>query len=173
MSSALNVGRVAPQDLPARPAASQRVQASGGARSNLDDSNQLATSRLNLAPVATISTYRASTIRLHDTHSMAVGYGGRSIRSVTSRAKRRLPRLWTAASFRRPGSASPPTARDPPGGTSWWSQQRTHRGSVRRIPSKHVRSRPMQTAPSDGWRRSARRHPRVPATYVSSSKRRI
>jgi hypothetical protein len=87
-------------------------------RSNLGDNNQMATSRSNLAPAATLSTYRASTIRVHGTHSVAVGYGGRSIRSVTSHTSRRLPRLRTAASFRRSGSASPPTARDPPSAVS-------------------------------------------------------
>jgi hypothetical protein len=140
-------------------------------RSNLGDTNQLATSRSNCAPVATPSTYRASTIRVHNTHSVASGYGGRSIRSATSHASRRLPRLRTATSFKRPESASPPTPRDAPSGASWWSQRTNHSGLVQRILRKHVGSKPTQIAPSGGQRSSARRHPRVSAIYVSSSKR--
>jgi hypothetical protein len=97
-------------------------------RSNLGDSNQLATSRSNLVPDATLSTYRASTIRVHNTHFVAVGYGGRSIRSATSRTSRGLPRLRTSASFRRPGSAPPPTTRDPLGGMSGGLSERPSTG---------------------------------------------
>jgi hypothetical protein len=140
-------------------------------RSNLGDSNHLATSRSNLAPAATPSTYRASTTRVHGTHSVAVGYGRRSIRSATSRVPHRLPRLRTAASFRRPGSTSPPTTRDPPGGASWWSHRTTHHGSARQIPRRRVGSKPTRTTPRGGRRSSTRWYPRVPATYVSSLKR--
>jgi hypothetical protein len=104
---------------------------------------------------------------------MVVDCGGRSIRSATLHALRKLPRLRTAVSFRRPRSALPPTTRDLPGGTSWWSQRTTHHGLAQRILRKHVGSRPMQTAPTGGQRSSARRHPRVPVTCVSSSKRRV
>jgi hypothetical protein len=100
---------------------------------------------------------------------MAIGHRGGSIRSVMSRTSHRLPRLRMAASSRKPGSASPPTTSDPPGGASWWSQRTTHRGSARRIPRKHVGSKPTQIAPSDGRRSSARRHPHAPAIYISSS----
>jgi hypothetical protein len=141
-------------------------------RSNLGDSNHLATSRSNLAPVATRSTYRVSTTRVHDTRSMDIDYGRRSIRSAMSRAPRRLPRLRTEASFRKPGSASLPTIRDPLDGASWWSQRMTHCGSARRIPRKHIGSKPTPTAPSGRRRSSARRHPHVHVTYVSSSKKR-
>jgi hypothetical protein len=102
---------------------------------------------------------------------VAVGYKGRSIRSATSCAPHRLPRLWTVVSFRRPRSASPPTTRDPPGGASWWSQRVTHHGSARRTPKRHVESKPTRTTPRGGWRSSARRYPRVHVTYTSSSKR--
>jgi hypothetical protein len=141
-------------------------------RSNLGDSNRLATSRSNLTPVVTPSTYRASTIRVHNTHSVAVGYGGISIRSAASHASRRLPRLRTAASFRRPGSASCPIAKDPPSSASWWSQRTTHRGLARRILRRRVGSKPMRTVHRGGWRSNARRHLHVPATYVSCLKRR-
>jgi hypothetical protein len=43
------------------------------------------------------------------TRSVAVGCRGRSIGSATSRALHKLPRLRTAVSSRRHGSASPPT----------------------------------------------------------------
>jgi hypothetical protein len=72
------------------------------------DNNHLATSRSNITHNATLSTYRASTTRVHGTCSVAVGYKRRPIRSATSRVPHRLPRLWTEASFRSPGSASPP-----------------------------------------------------------------
>jgi hypothetical protein len=142
-------------------------------RSNLVDSNQLATSRWNLAHIVTLSMYHASTTRVHGTRSVAAGCGRRSIRSTMPCALRKLPRLRTAASFKRPGLASPPTTRDLPGGASWWSQRTTHRGSARRISRKHVGSRPTQTTPTGGRRSSARRHPRVPATCISSSQRRV
>jgi hypothetical protein len=108
-----------------------------------------------------------------DTHSAAAGCGRRSIRSATSHALRKLPRLQTAVSFRRPGSASPPTVRDLPGGASWWSQRTTHRGSAQQTSRRHVGSRPMQTALTGGRRSNARRYPRVPATCASSSRRRV
>jgi hypothetical protein len=54
----------------------------------------------------------------HDTLSVAAGYRRRSTRSATPHAQYRIPRLRTTASSRRPGSASPPTTRDPPGGAS-------------------------------------------------------
>jgi hypothetical protein len=98
--------------------------------------------------------------------------GRRSIRSATSRALLKLPRLWTTESFRRPGSTSPPTTRDLLGDASWWSQRKTHHGSARRIPRRRVGSKPTRTAPRGGRRSSARRYPRVPATCASSSKRR-
>jgi hypothetical protein len=87
-------------------------------KSNLGNNNHLATSRSNLTQAATLSTYRASTPRVHSTRSVAVGYGRRSMRSTTSRAPHRLPRLRMEVSFRRPGSASPPTTRDPPDSAS-------------------------------------------------------
>jgi hypothetical protein len=141
-------------------------------RSNLGDSNHLATSRLRPSPVAILSTYRASTTRVHDTHSVAAGYGRRSIRSATPHAPHRLPRLRMTASFRRPESASPPTTRDPPGAASWWSQGTTHRGSARQIPRRRVGSKPTRTVPRDGRRSSTRRYPHVLATYTLSLKRR-
>jgi hypothetical protein len=141
-------------------------------RTNLGNRNHLTTSRSNLAHVVTLSTYRESTTRVHDTRSMAAYYGGRSIRSATSCALRKLPRLRTVVSSRRPGSASPPTTRDLPGGASWWSQRTNLHGSARRIPRRHVGSKPTRTAPRGGQRSSAKRYPRVPATYALSSKRR-
>jgi hypothetical protein len=64
-----------------------------------------------------------------------------------------------------------PTARDPLGGASYWSQLTTRRGSARRIPRRRVGSKPTRTTPRGGRRSGARRYPRVPATYVSSSNR--
>jgi hypothetical protein len=83
----------------------------------------------------------------------------------------KLTRLQTVESFKRPRSASPPTIRDPPGTMFWWSQRTTHRGSARRILRKRVGSKATRTVPRGGRRSSARRYPRVPATYASSSKR--
>jgi hypothetical protein len=59
----------------------------------------------------------------------------------TSRTAR-LPHLRTTASFRRPGSASPPTARDVPSGASWWFRRTTHRGLARQIQRRRVGSKP-------------------------------
>jgi hypothetical protein len=66
------------------------------------------------------------------------------------------------ASFITFGSASPPTARDPPGGASWWSQRATHRGLARRIPTKLIGSKPTQTAHNDGRRSNVRQLPMRP-----------
>jgi hypothetical protein len=47
-----------------------------------------------------------------------------------------------------------------------------HHGSARQTPRRHVRSRAMPTTPKGRRRSSTKWYPRVPATYVSSSKRR-
>jgi hypothetical protein len=145
--------------------------AASRSRSNLGNRNHLATSRSNLTHVATLSTYRVFTTRVHGTRSVAVSCGRRSIRSATSRVLCKLPRLRMVAGFRRPGSASPPTTRDLPGGASWWSQRTTHRESARRNPKRRVGSKPTRTAPRDRQWSSARLYPRAPATCASSSKR--
>jgi hypothetical protein len=64
------------------------------------------------------STYRAPTTKAHSTPSVAASNGRRSTRSVMLHAVREPPRLQTLASSRRPGSASLPTTRAPPGGVS-------------------------------------------------------
>jgi hypothetical protein len=155
-------------DLPATFTHYRRPSRSG---SNLGDRNHLTTSRSNFAHVVTLSTYYASTTRVHDTRSVTADCGRISTRSATSCALRMLPRLRMAVSSRRPGSTSP-TTRDLPGGASWWSPRTTHHGLARRIPRRHVKSKPTQTAPRGGRRSSARRYPCVPATCASSSKRR-
>jgi hypothetical protein len=141
-------------------------------RSNLGDRKHATTSRSNPSHAVTLFTYRASTTRVHGTRSVAADCGRRWTGSATSHVLRKLPRLRTAVSSRRPESESPPTTRDLPGGSSWWSQQTTHPRSVRRIPRRHDGSKPTQTAPRGGKRSNARRYPRVPATCASSSKRR-
>jgi hypothetical protein len=77
-------------------------------RSNLGDRNHLTTSRSNPTHVMTLSTYRASTTRVHDTRSVAADCRRGWTRSTTPRAPCTLPRLRTAVSSRRPASASPP-----------------------------------------------------------------
>jgi hypothetical protein len=103
VTSTLNAGRVAPQDLlvwPAPPTTYTSIRRQSRSRSNMDDSNHLATSRSNLAHVVILLTYRASTTRVHSTCSGAAGYGRRSIRSAKSHALRKLPRLQKTVSFR-------------------------------------------------------------------------
>jgi hypothetical protein len=117
-------------------------------------------------------TYRAPTIKVHNTLSVAADYGRRSIESVTLDVVYGPPRLQTSASSRRPGSASLPTTRDPYGSVSYWFRRINHHGSVRRTSRRHVGFKTMRIVPKGGRRSGARRYLHAPTTYASSSKRR-
>jgi hypothetical protein len=140
-------------------------------RSNLGGGGHLANLRLSLALAAVHSTHRAPTTKVHGTPSVVAGYGRRSTRSVMLHTIREPPYLQMLASSRRLGSVLIPMTRAPPGGTSWWFQGTNRHGSARQTPRRHARSRAMPTTPRVGWESSSRRYPRVPLTYVSSSKR--
>jgi hypothetical protein len=102
---------------------------------------------------------------------VAASYGRRSTRSIMLHAVREPPRFQTSASSRRPGSASLPTTRTPPGSISWWFQRTNHHGSARQTPRRHVGSRATPTTRRGGRKSRARRYLHVPVTYVSSSKK--
>jgi hypothetical protein len=153
------------------PATPTSVRRPSTPRSNLGDASHPVISRPGFAPAAICSTYRAPTTRAHDTPSAAVGCERRSIRSVLLLAARELPCLQTLESFRRSESTSPPMTKVPSGGGSWWFRRTNHRGSAQRTPRRHVGSRALPTAPSDGRRSSARRYLCAPEACVSSSRK--